>query len=71
MAYHYCVHKIGSVTIPLRWKSLVPHLTPSFKDLLKNNKFVNVTLVSENQVKFAAHKTILSACSPLLKGVGE
>jgi len=42
------------------------HLTDTFKKLLSNQSYADVTLVSDDNQQMKAHKIILSACSPIL-----
>ena len=48
-------------------KSFGVNLNYNLKDLFNQNRFSDVTLVSDDQVPFYAHKFVLSACSPVLK----
>ena len=41
----------------------------ALKDLFKQNKFTDVTLVSDDMVAFKAHKFVLGACSPVLREI--
>ena len=41
----------------------------TFKDLLSDNNFVDVTLACEGDEQLKAHKVILSACSPFLRNI--
>ena len=38
-----------------------------FKDIYQEEKYLDVTLVSDDQTQFKAHKIVLSACSPVFK----
>ena len=40
------------------------HLKLMFKDLYQEGSHSDVTLVSDDQTQFKAHKIVLSACSP-------
>ena len=53
----------------LKWKVFNSHLTSSLSDVLTENSFTDVTLVSDDKVQFQAHKCVLSACSPVLKNL--
>jgi len=50
----------------LRWNNYQSHLSSSFENLLTNHEFVDVTLGCGGK-KLAAHKMLLSACSPYLR----
>ena len=41
----------------------------SFQDLLKENNFADVTLVTDDQTQIQAHKIILSVFCPVLKNI--
>ena len=51
----------------IKWKIFPNHLVGSFRDLLEEQHFADVTLVSDDQIQTKAHKVVLSACSPVLK----
>ena len=51
--------------IPTKWKQVVSSLS----DVLKENNLSDVTLVSDDQEPFHAHRYILSAFSPVLKNI--
>ena len=51
----------------IKWESFPNHLVGSFRDLLEEQHFADVTLVSDDQIQTKAHKVVLSACSPVLK----
>jgi hypothetical protein len=53
----------------LRWKVFSTHLSSSISDVFTENSFSDVTLVSDDQIPFQAHKCVLSACSPVLKNL--
>ena len=40
-----------------------------FKDLYQEGRYTDVTLVSDDQTQFKAHKIVLSACSPVFKKI--
>merc|ERR1712129_12118 len=50
----------------LNWKL---HLVSNFSDLFIENKYSDVTLVSDDKTQFQAHKIVLSAFSPVLKNM--
>ena len=51
----------------LSWNSFSTHLVCTFKDLITERHFADVTLVSDDEIQIKAHKIVLSACSPVLK----
>ena len=53
----------------LTWNNFESCVINSFKDLLSEKDFLNVTLVSEDDQKRKAHKVVISACSPVLKNI--
>ena len=48
-------------------RSFNTDLALSLSDLFKVNTYSDVTLVSDDQIEFKAHKSVLSACSPFMK----
>ena len=53
----------------LNWNTFTDHLQLMFKDLYEEEKHSDVTLVSDDQTQFKAHKIVLSACSPVFKKI--
>ena len=53
----------------LKWNDFQSTISQSFKELQAEKDFVNVTLVSDDEVQFQAHKVVLSASSPFFKNV--
>ena len=51
----------------LKWNHFNVNQNCSLKELFIKNSYRDVTLVSDDQLAFPAHKFVLSACSPLLK----
>merc|ERR1719318_2307426 len=51
----------------LRWKYFQTNISSSLSNLYKDTSSTDVTLVSDDQIQFQAHKFVLSACSPVLK----
>merc|ERR1712142_368502 len=51
----------------LKWNHFNVNQSRSLKDLFIKNSYSDVTLVSDDQLTFPAHKFVLSACSHLLK----
>merc|ERR1712204_30981 len=56
-------------TIFLSWKSFQPQLSSTLDELYQSKNFADVTLVSDDQIHTKAHKSILSASSPVLKNL--
>ena len=55
----------------LNWHTFSDHLKVMFKDLYQEGSHSDVTLVSDDQTQFKAHKIVLSACSPVFKKIIE
>ena len=55
----------------LKWQTFSDHLQLMFKDLYEEEKHSDVTLVSDDQTQFKAHKIVLSACSPVFKMITD
>ena len=55
----------------LNWDTFSDHLKLTFRDLYQEGKFTDVSLISEDQTQFKAHKFVLSACSPVFKKIIE
>jgi len=53
----------------LKWKSFIPNLSSSLSNLFTKNSFSDLTLVSDDKIEFHAHKSVLSASSPVLKNI--
>ena len=53
----------------LSWQTFSEHLQLMFKDLYQEGRYTDVTLVSDDQTQFKAHKIVLSACSPVFKKI--
>ena len=53
----------------INWQTFTDHLKLMFKDLYQEGIYTDVTLVSDDQTQFKAHKIILSACSPVFKKI--
>jgi len=51
----------------LDWTTFDSHCASTFKNLYEENTFTDVTLVSDDNIQFQAHKLVLGACSPILK----
>ena len=55
----------------MTWYTFLPHIKDSFKELFESKKFSDVTLISDDQHQFKAHKFILSSCSTMFKRILE
>ena len=53
----------------LKWNDFQSTISQSFKKLQVEKDFVNVTLISDDEVQLQAHKVVLSASSPFFKNV--
>ena len=50
----------------LKWNDYQSNWNKSLSQLRKDTYFADVTLISEDKVKFAAHKVIISSCSKVI-----
>ena len=53
----------------LTWHTYTDHLREMLHKMLSTNELTDVTLVSEDNIHFKAHKVVLSACSPVFKSI--
>ena len=53
----------------LTWHTYSDHLKSMMKELMINEDFSDVTLVTEDKKQIKAHINILSACSPVFKDI--
>ena len=51
----------------LKWNDYQSNWTKSLSDLRNDTESADVTLISDDKVKFTAHKIILSSCSNTFK----
>ena len=51
----------------LKWNDYQSNWNSSLSELRKDSDFTDVTLISDDKVKFSAHKVVLSSCSNMLK----
>ena len=51
----------------LKWNDYQSNWNRSLSELRNDNDFADVTLISEDKVKFSAHKVLLSSCSNMFK----
>ena len=52
----------------LKWNDFESNISVAFRDLRDEKDFFDVTLACEDE-QLAAHKVILSACSPFFRGI--
>ena len=53
----------------LQWHTYTDHLREMLHEMMKSNELTDVTLISDDQTLFKAHKIVLSACSEVFKGI--
>ena len=53
----------------LTWQTYSAHLKNMLEQLMRNDDFADVTLVSNDKKQIKAHKNILSACSPVFQDI--
>ena len=53
----------------LTWQGYSDHLKTMMKELMMNEDFSDVTLVTEDKKRIKANMNILSACSPVFKDI--
>jgi len=53
----------------LKWNDFNSHVRKAFTELRNDNHFCDVTLVSDDNHEFAAHKVVLSSCSDYFKSL--
>ena len=54
-------------TYQLSWKEFRTHLVKTQQHLYQDKHFTDVTLVGDDDIQFAAHKIVLSSCSPFFR----
>ena len=55
----------------LTWHSYVDHFQDVFSKLFDTGESSDVTLISDDAVKFKAHKFILKSCSPVFESISK
>ena len=55
--------------LSLKWNEFEKCSSQTFKDLLEEKDFTDVTLVTDEEKLIRAHKVILSACSPFFQRI--
>ena len=66
------MRNINLVKLKMRqftWRSFGSNILANFDFLHKFQKFADVTLVSEDQIEYEAHRAVLAACSPVLRNL--
>ena len=53
----------------LQWPSYTNHLSLMFRDLYSEAKYQDVTLICDDHTQLKAHKTVLSAFSPVFRSI--
>ena len=53
----------------LKWKDFSPNVKSRLSDVIKEQSFCDVTLVSDDQKPFQAHRYVLSTFSPVLRDI--
>ena len=53
----------------LKWKHFLSNKASSLTYVFTENSFTDVTLVSDDQIPFQAHRFVLSSFSPVLKNI--
>ena len=58
-----------AIIYTLKWKNFSPNVKSRVSDVIKEQSFCDVTLVSDDQKPFQAHRYVLSTFSPVLKDI--
>ena len=53
----------------IKWTEFQKNLSVSFNELREEGTFLDVTLVTDDEVQVQAHKLVLSACSDFFKSI--
>ena len=59
--------EIMSEKFALKWNDFQSNWTKSFSEFRKDPDFADVILISEDKMKFSAHRLLLSSCSNIFK----
>ena len=62
-------NKMTQDNLDITWQNFSGHVTNIINALVTNERFTDVTLVSDDLAEFKAHKVILSGCSQLLNNI--
>ena len=60
-----------SKKLALKWHDSQSNWSNSLSSLRNDTEFADVTLISEDKVKFSAHKVLLASCSSMFKFILE
>ena len=66
LSFHFIMHQ---EKYSLTWHTYSDHLKSMMKELMMNEDFSDVTLVTEDKKQIKANINILSACSPVFKDI--
>ena len=69
--YFHTVYSPQSINMPLdlSWQNFSQHLKGLLEEVLTSKDFTDVTIISEDQEQFRAHKMVLSASSPVFRNI--
>ena len=76
--FHFIIHiqelnlnsiKMHQEKYSLTWHTYSDHLRSMMKELMMNEDFADVTLITEDKKQIKANINILSACSPVFKDI--
>ena len=59
-------NKVTQDNLDITWQDFSDHVTNLNSELVKNERFADVILVSDDLVEFKAQKVILSGCSQVV-----
>ena len=63
----YYRDRMEKETFDLNWTSFQTHILDTFQQQFKESSFSDVTLVTEDNTQFQAHRFVLSSCRPIIK----
>ena len=63
------VEKMDQKKYNLRWHTYSDHLRDMMRQMMESDEFTDVTLVTDDKKVFKAHRSVLSACSPVFKNI--
>ena len=69
MIYSKLNAKMDKGKFNLSWNTYNQHLKEMLQNMLEASDFTDITLVSDDKMKFKAHKVVLSACSQVFKSI--
>ena len=62
-------NKVTQDNLDITWQDFSDHVTNLNSELVKNERFADVILVSDDLVEFKAQKVILSGCSLVVSDI--